>query len=43
MPEDGNQHVGAGRSDSARHKLDLDLHLSESKTCSIRAELRSNL
>ncbi|WVZ75344.1 hypothetical protein U9M48_023405 [Paspalum notatum var. saurae] len=41
MAEDGNQHVGAGTSTSARRKLDLDS--SESKTCFSRANLMRNL
>ncbi|KAL5665422.1 hypothetical protein ACJX0J_025530, partial [Zea mays] len=43
MTEDDIQHIGAHRSNSARRKLDLDLHSSESKTCFSRAELMINL
>ena len=41
MTEDGNQRVGAARSNSARRKLDLDS--SECKTCFSRADLMGNL
>ncbi|RLM79370.1 transcriptional activator DEMETER-like [Panicum miliaceum] len=42
-PEDSSQHGGAGSSNSARRKLDLDSDSSQSKTCFSRAKLMDNL
>lgn len=41
MPQDGDQHVGDGTSNTARRKLDFES--SESKTCFSRAKLMGNL